>query len=174
MPRSCATPSPEAIATDAPLRVGSKELGKPFVGQIDDLRLYSRVLTPEQVEDLAIHHPMRVILSGVTGKPSKEEAGQNPRVFPHLRRARVASDDVSRAEGAARAEGRSRQAHPHDDGDERDEEPARDVHPRARGLSQSHGQGAARRAGDASAAAEGRAAQSADAGEVAGRSRTIP
>jgi len=69
------------IATDSPLRVGSKALGKPFVGQIDDLRLYNRVLSPQQIEDLAIHHPMRVILSGVTGKPSKEEADRTRDYF---------------------------------------------------------------------------------------------
>jgi hypothetical protein len=69
------------IATDAPLRIGSKSLGKPFLGQIDDLRLYSRVLSPQQVEDLAIHHPLRVILSGVTGKPSKEEADRTRDYF---------------------------------------------------------------------------------------------
>jgi uncharacterized protein DUF1553/uncharacterized protein DUF1549/concanavalin A-like lectin/glucanase superfamily protein/cytochrome c len=63
-----------SCASDAPLRVGSKTLGKPFIGQLDDLRLYDRVLTPQQVEDLAIHHPMRVILSGVIGKPSKDDA----------------------------------------------------------------------------------------------------
>ncbi len=63
-----------SCATDAPLRVGSKTLGRPFVGQLDDLRLYNRALTPQQVEDLAIHHPMRVILSGVIGKPSKDDA----------------------------------------------------------------------------------------------------
>jgi hypothetical protein len=61
-------------ASDAALRVGTKALGRPFVGQLDDLRLYNRALTKQQVEDLAIHHPMRVILSGVIGKPSKEEA----------------------------------------------------------------------------------------------------
>jgi hypothetical protein len=68
-------------ASDAPLRVGSKALGKPFVGQLDDLRLYNRRLTPQQVEDLAIHHPMRVILSGVTGKPTKDEADRTRTYF---------------------------------------------------------------------------------------------
>ena len=62
-----------SIRNDGALRVGSKDLGKPFVGQIDDLRLYNRALTPEQIEDLAIHYPIRAILSGVTGKPSKDE-----------------------------------------------------------------------------------------------------
>ena len=68
-------------ASDAPLRVGSKALGRPFVGQLDDLRLYNRALTPQQVEDLAIHHPMRVILSGVTGKPTKDEADRTRTYF---------------------------------------------------------------------------------------------
>jgi hypothetical protein len=68
-------------ATGAPLRVGSKTLGKPFVGQLDDLRLYSRALTPQQVEDLAIHHPMRVILSGVIGKPSKDDTERTRAYF---------------------------------------------------------------------------------------------
>jgi hypothetical protein len=62
------------VNSDGPLRLGSKGLGKPFVGQIDDLRLYNRALTLAQVEDLALHYPARVILSGVIGKPSKEEA----------------------------------------------------------------------------------------------------
>jgi mono/diheme cytochrome c family protein len=64
------------IKTDAALRLGSKPLGAPFVGQIDDLRLYNRTLTPVQVEDLAVHYPMRVILSGVIGKPSKDDASR--------------------------------------------------------------------------------------------------
>jgi hypothetical protein len=62
------------IATNAPLRVGSRALGTPFAGQIDDLRLYNAVLTPERIEQLAIHQIPRVVLSGVRGKPTKEEA----------------------------------------------------------------------------------------------------
>ena len=62
------------IGTDAALRLGSKTLGLPFVGQIDDLRLYNRTLTPEQIEQIALHYQPRVVLSGVTGKRSKEEA----------------------------------------------------------------------------------------------------
>jgi mono/diheme cytochrome c family protein len=62
-----------SIKTDAALRLGSKALGTPYVGQIDDLRLYNRPLTSAQVEQIAVHYPLRVILSGVTGKPSKSE-----------------------------------------------------------------------------------------------------
>jgi mono/diheme cytochrome c family protein len=62
------------IATDAPLRLGSRALGKPFVGQIDDLRFYNHALRPEQIEQLAIHYTTRVILSGVIGKRSKDQA----------------------------------------------------------------------------------------------------
>src|SRR5699024_6431838 len=49
------------IRSNAPLRLGSKTLGKPFVGQIDDLRLYARALTSGQVDDLAVHYPVRAI-----------------------------------------------------------------------------------------------------------------
>jgi mono/diheme cytochrome c family protein len=64
------------IVSAAPLRVGSKALGKPYVGQIDDLRLYNRTLDPEQVQQLAVHYTPRVILSGVTGKRSKDDVLQ--------------------------------------------------------------------------------------------------
>jgi hypothetical protein len=62
-----------SVTTAAALRVGSRTLGKPFVGQIDDLRLYNRALTPKQVEQLALHHTVHVILSGVNGKRSRDE-----------------------------------------------------------------------------------------------------
>jgi uncharacterized protein DUF1553/uncharacterized protein DUF1549/concanavalin A-like lectin/glucanase superfamily protein/cytochrome c len=62
------------IANDAPLNIGSRDLGQPFVGQIDDLRLYGGVLAPEQIANLAIHYPTRVMLSGVLGKRTREEA----------------------------------------------------------------------------------------------------
>ena len=58
----------------APLRVGNKSLGKPFFGLIDDLRLYSCALSRGEIERLAIHYRPRVMLAGVVGKPSKEEA----------------------------------------------------------------------------------------------------
>jgi len=57
------------IATDAALRVAM-----PFTGQIDELRLYNRALGPEEITQLAVHYSPRVIVSGVTGKRSKDEA----------------------------------------------------------------------------------------------------
>jgi mono/diheme cytochrome c family protein len=61
------------IATDAAFTLGRKELGPPYAGQIDDLRLYNRVLTPGEVETLAIHYRPRAILSGNNGKRSKDQ-----------------------------------------------------------------------------------------------------
>jgi Protein of unknown function (DUF1553)/Protein of unknown function (DUF1549)/Concanavalin A-like lectin/glucanases superfamily/Planctomycete cytochrome C len=69
------------IKTDAALRVGSKTLGTPYIGQIDDLRLYDRMLTPDQIEQLAIHDTTRVIVSGVHGKRSPNEAAQAREYF---------------------------------------------------------------------------------------------
>lgn len=65
-----------AIKTDAELQVGDKALGKPFRGNIDDLRLYERVLDQAEVEQLAIHYPIQTILSGVSGKRSREDNGR--------------------------------------------------------------------------------------------------
>jgi len=61
------------ISTAAGLRIGSKELGSPFKGQVDDLRLYNRALSGEEAEQIAIHYPVVAILSGVFEKPSKED-----------------------------------------------------------------------------------------------------
>ena len=58
-----------SVATDAPLRITP-----PFVGQLDDLRVYRRALTADEVEYLAIHQPARAVLSGVIGKRTKEQA----------------------------------------------------------------------------------------------------
>lgn len=57
------------MANEAPLTVAP-----PYRGQVDELRLYGRVLTPAEVEYLAVHHRPRAIVSGVTGKRTKDEA----------------------------------------------------------------------------------------------------
>ena len=64
----------DSIATKAELQIGSKSLGKPFKGQLDDLRFYNRPLSENEIEQLAIHFPVENILSGVTGKRTKDEA----------------------------------------------------------------------------------------------------
>ncbi len=69
------------IRTDAPLSLGNKALGKPFTGQIDDLRIYNRLLTSAEIEQLAVHDGARVIASGVHGKRSKEQADQAREYF---------------------------------------------------------------------------------------------
>lgn len=65
-----------SIKSDAELQVGSKSLGKPYKGQLDDLRFYERALGEKEIEQLAVHFPVENILSGVTGKRSKEEAAR--------------------------------------------------------------------------------------------------
>ena len=63
-----------SMRSAAPLTVGSKSLGSPFRGQLDDFRIYDRTLAPGEVEQLALHYRARAILSGVTGKRSRDEA----------------------------------------------------------------------------------------------------
>ena len=61
------------IANDAELQIGNKNLGGPFRGNIDDLRLYQRSLDSGEIEELAVRYPIQTILSGVSGKRSKED-----------------------------------------------------------------------------------------------------
>ena len=82
-----------SIATSTPLRLGSKALGKPFSGGIDDLRLYNRALTPDQIEHLAIHLAPRVVISGVNGRRTPAEASAMREYFLTY----VASDSLKAA-----------------------------------------------------------------------------
>ena len=62
------------IAADAPLQVGNKTTGKAYLGSLDDLRLYSRALTAEDVAALGLHGVPKAIISGVFGKRTPAEA----------------------------------------------------------------------------------------------------
>jgi uncharacterized protein DUF1553/uncharacterized protein DUF1549/concanavalin A-like lectin/glucanase superfamily protein/cytochrome c len=61
------------IKTGAELIIGSKQTGRAYSGGLDDMRLYSRVLGESEIEDLAVHYPIRAILYRVGGKRAKEE-----------------------------------------------------------------------------------------------------
>jgi hypothetical protein len=58
-----------SFRTQASLSIGSKNLGKAFTGQIDDLRLYTRALASGEIENLAIQLPGRALLAELAGKP---------------------------------------------------------------------------------------------------------
>ncbi len=62
-----------SIKNDADLFIGSKSTGRAYSGGIDDLRLYDCALTPKQVEQLGLRHPIQTTLSGIGGKRTKEE-----------------------------------------------------------------------------------------------------
>jgi hypothetical protein len=63
-----------SIANDAELQLGNKAFGRPYKGQLDDLRFYNRSLNDQEIEQLAIHLPVQTYLSGVYGQRTKEEA----------------------------------------------------------------------------------------------------
>ncbi|MBO0857965.1 MAG: DUF1553 domain-containing protein [Chloracidobacterium sp.] len=62
-----------SIKTAAELVIGNKWGGRAYSGGVDDIRFYSRLLGDREIEDLAVHYPIRVILSGVGGKRTNEE-----------------------------------------------------------------------------------------------------
>jgi hypothetical protein len=65
-----------SFRTGAELQLGDKRFGKPYRGGVDDLRIYRRALRAEEIELIALHYPVQSILSGVGGKPSKEETAR--------------------------------------------------------------------------------------------------
>ena len=68
--------------TTAPLEVGDKNLGTPYEGRLDDLRIYNRRLSDSEVEDLAIRLPARSLLMALDGRPAQEIASLQPEKPP--------------------------------------------------------------------------------------------
>ncbi len=51
-----------SIRTERPLLLGRRHAKGMFDGQMDEVRIYDRTLAAEEVEQLAVHHPIRAIL----------------------------------------------------------------------------------------------------------------
>jgi hypothetical protein len=68
--------------TDSPLRIGDKNIGRPFKGKIDDLRIYDRALTGDEAENLAVQLPARSLLAELAGKPVEEIESLKPEKPP--------------------------------------------------------------------------------------------
>jgi hypothetical protein len=62
-----------SIRTAAPLSAGDPALGKPFRGAMDDMRFYSRALSPADVEQLAIQQPARATIAILSKKRSESQ-----------------------------------------------------------------------------------------------------
>jgi hypothetical protein len=64
---------PAGSHASGPLSIGDPRSGKPFKGDIGDLRVYSRALTSGEAEVLAFHEPVRAILLVEESKRSKDQ-----------------------------------------------------------------------------------------------------
>ncbi|MEO7143030.1 MAG: DUF1549 domain-containing protein, partial [Bryobacteraceae bacterium] len=62
-----------SFASAQPLEIGNKNTGNPYQGQMDDLRFYNRPLHADEIETLAIHDPIRVMLASDVSKLSKSK-----------------------------------------------------------------------------------------------------
>ncbi|MEP7339219.1 MAG: DUF1549 domain-containing protein, partial [Acidobacteriota bacterium] len=62
-----------SIRNDSDLRIGNKATGRAYSGGLDDLRLYDCALSAAEVEQLGLRYPIQTILSGISGKRTKEE-----------------------------------------------------------------------------------------------------
>ena len=142
-----------SIANSQPIGIGDASVGEPYKGDIDDLRVYDRVLGEAKVEQLVIHEPIRAILSS---RQPEDPCAQF-------------SDLLAEEKGEVKVEQeRPGRAHPHDHGDARHERTARDVRARPRRLSQQGREGNGSGAGGSPAASARRARQPTWPREVAG------
>jgi hypothetical protein len=71
-----------SFRTKAALSVGNKTLGRPYTGQVDDFRIYNRMLTAGDVHNLAVELPARTLLADLEGKPTTEIASLQPEKPP--------------------------------------------------------------------------------------------
>ena len=87
-----------SLANGASVGIGDSQVGQPFKGDIDDLRLYDRVLTGQDAEQLAVDEPIRAILAErlpddacaeygfVVKKEGSEDVGVTPKKVPKQER----------------------------------------------------------------------------------------
>ncbi|HYO81104.1 MAG TPA: DUF1553 domain-containing protein, partial [Bryobacteraceae bacterium] len=81
------------VETTAELLIGARESEiKPFSGALDDLRIYARALSVDEIGASGVHYAPRAILSGISGKPTTAEEDRL-RVY-YLRH--IAPPDVQR------------------------------------------------------------------------------
>jgi hypothetical protein len=62
------------VHTGRPFEVGNKLAGGAYKGRMDDLRIYSRELLPDEITNLAVHYPIRALLLYGPRKRSNEHA----------------------------------------------------------------------------------------------------
>jgi hypothetical protein len=61
-----------SFRTSSPLEIGNKDLGNAFKGSLDDLRIYQRELSAAEIEQLAVHEPIRALLAAAPSKACAE------------------------------------------------------------------------------------------------------
>ncbi|MBI1899225.1 MAG: DUF1553 domain-containing protein [Acidobacteria bacterium] len=61
------------IKNAAPLGIGIGGVTRPYRGQLDDIRLYGRLLSGSELASLAVHDPVRALLFDASKKRTKEQ-----------------------------------------------------------------------------------------------------
>ena len=67
-----------SIGTTALLEIGDKALGTSFEGSMDDLRIYDRVISGSEIDDLTVRLPARSLVLALNGRPTDEIESLQP------------------------------------------------------------------------------------------------
>jgi mono/diheme cytochrome c family protein len=62
-----------SIANASSLSIGDEKLGPPYRGSLDDLRIYSRLISPADAEELTMHQPARATVAILAKKRSTSQ-----------------------------------------------------------------------------------------------------
>ena len=92
------------VLNRSPLEIGNKANGKPFEGQLDDLRVYNRSVNDDEAETLAIRLPARSVLVVLAGKPAQGSDSPAGKGAPRSRDRRGRESRDSAGQGGASGE----------------------------------------------------------------------
>jgi hypothetical protein len=93
--------------TASHLQVGGAEVGNPFKGFLDDLRMYPRQLAAPEIEQLAVHEPIRALLassSKACAEAGTKDLDEDPPGTDPLREQALVDDKTHRAKMQCRGE----------------------------------------------------------------------
>jgi hypothetical protein len=88
-----------SFQSSAPLTIGNKTVGRPYMGRIDDLRFYNRQLDATEIQNLDVDYPARTLIAKLAGNPVQEIASlqpEKPYVEPEIPE-RAKTDDEEEA-----------------------------------------------------------------------------
>ena len=132
-----------SIRIDRPLRLGRRQVKGVFDGQMDEVRIYDRTLSANEVKQLAVYHPIRAILREREEDRTEQKQEDLLRFFLEGDAPAPLSQTAPGTGGASQGRAEAAGGRPHHHGDGGDGRTAGHDGPGSGRLSESRGEGRA-------------------------------